>query len=208
MTQDEIDEILKQHELWLRGNGGKRADLHDADLLYAVLRDADLARSNLFGANLRYADLTEANLAGANLADAVLVGANLADANLTGANLIEANLSRAKLIGANLTGAYLPAPTMVLLARWGECSDKTTVALMRLDASAHPEGPKAFDRWVESGECPYDDCQVQRVVNFKESRKLWAEHGWRNPPSLWRCMAMVLDEHCPGWRNDGDGGAR
>ena len=67
MSKDELKSILEQHWLWVRGNGGKRANLRDADLKGANLKGADLRDANLQGANLRGADLQGANLRGANL---------------------------------------------------------------------------------------------------------------------------------------------
>ncbi|MFA5376836.1 MAG: pentapeptide repeat-containing protein [Dehalococcoidia bacterium] len=104
-TINEMKAILAEHEKWLKGEGGSRANLTDANLT-----GADLTGANLTGANLRGADLTDANLTGADLTDANLRGADLTDANLTGAdltdaNLTDANLTRADLTGANLTGA-------------------------------------------------------------------------------------------------------
>ena len=86
-TQDQLRTIIDQHGLWLRGEGGSRANLSGA---------------NLSGANLYGADLSGANLSGANLYGANLSGANLSWANLSGANLSGANLSGANLSWANL----------------------------------------------------------------------------------------------------------
>ena len=92
---------MYKHLKWLRGeNGGKRADLSEADL-----SRADLSRADLFGANLSRADLFGANLFGANLSEADLSGANLSRADLFGANLFGANLSEADLSEANLSRA-------------------------------------------------------------------------------------------------------
>lgn len=55
-----INEILKNHRLWLNGQGGERADLREADL-----RGACLFKADLFGADLRGADLRGADLYGA-----------------------------------------------------------------------------------------------------------------------------------------------
>ena len=53
MEQKELDEILQLHKMWLNGEeGGKCANLRDADL-----RGADLQDAALRGANLRDADL-------------------------------------------------------------------------------------------------------------------------------------------------------
>jgi hypothetical protein len=87
---------------------------------------------------------------------------------------------------------------MILLADWGNLSNKTTIALMRLDASAHPEGKEAFNKWVAGGDCPYMNCQVRRAANFVEAKKLWSPGP---PPTLWEAMCMVLNEKCPGWND-------
>ena len=113
MDKQELKNILDKHLKWLRGeNGGKRADLSEADLSGANLSRADLFGANLFGAdlfgaNLFGADLSRADLFGANLSRANLFGANLFGANLFGANLSRADLFGADLSGANLSGADL-----------------------------------------------------------------------------------------------------
>ena len=94
MTQAELNEILKQHKLWLDGNGeeGKKADLRDDDLRNADLRGANLAGANLSGANLRNANLIGADLRGDNLRYADLEGADLRDADLSYSDLTGAKL--------------------------------------------------------------------------------------------------------------------
>ena len=72
MDKDKLQKILKDHQNWLDGNGGKCADLRWADLRWANLRGANLTGANLTGANLTGADLTGANLRGANLTGADL----------------------------------------------------------------------------------------------------------------------------------------
>lgn len=52
MNQDELNKILAEHKVWLRGDGGKHANLRDANL-----SDANLSGANLSDANLRGADL-------------------------------------------------------------------------------------------------------------------------------------------------------
>ena len=103
MNKDELKSILEQHRLWDEGNGGKRANLRDADL-----QGADLPCANLPFANLRGADLRGADLPFANLRDADLPCTDLRDANLQGANLRGADLRGANLRGANLDYSFLP----------------------------------------------------------------------------------------------------
>ena len=93
----------------MKGTGGERADLRDADLCGADLRDADLRGAdlrvaNLCGADLRVANLRDADLRDADLRDADLCGANLRDANLRDADLRGADLRGADLCGADLRG--------------------------------------------------------------------------------------------------------
>ncbi len=123
MNQNELNEILRKHKMWLNDeDGGERADLSGADL-----SGADLSRANLSGANLRCADISGANLSGADISGANLrcadisganlrcadlrcadiSGANLRCADISGANLSGADLSRADLSGADISGADL-----------------------------------------------------------------------------------------------------
>ena len=109
MDQQQLRQILDNHQLWLKSGGeqGKRADLRGANLRGANLLEANLREANLRGANLRGANLQGANLEGANLEGANLEGANLVVADLLGADLQEADLREADLLGANLLEANL-----------------------------------------------------------------------------------------------------
>ena len=73
MDKEYLNNILKKHSLWIKGNpDGERANLYGADLCGA----------DLCGANLRSADLRSANLYGADLCGADLYGAKLCGAKL------------------------------------------------------------------------------------------------------------------------------
>ncbi|MDD5338149.1 MAG: pentapeptide repeat-containing protein [Dehalococcoidales bacterium] len=151
----------------LRGCNLSFANLSDANLSDANLSNANLSFANLSDANLSYANLSNANLSYANLRGCNLSFANLSDANLYGCNLSFANLS-----DANLSGCNLPAPTMFLLADWGEVSNLLTLELMRYDAENHPQ-PELFDGWAKGGRCPYDDIKWARCAVFAQKRELW-----------------------------------
>ncbi len=71
-TTEELRAIIDQHGLWVRGNGGSRADLSRADL-----SGANLSRADLSGANLSGSDLSSANLSGSDLSSADLIGSDL-----------------------------------------------------------------------------------------------------------------------------------
>ena len=66
-TKDELDKILADHALWLKGEGGEQANLSWANLRWADLSWANLRDANLRGANLSDADLRDADLSDANL---------------------------------------------------------------------------------------------------------------------------------------------
>ena len=98
-TEEELEEILRKHMLWLDsdGNVGTRADLRDATLINVSLQGANLVRADLAGVDLRSSYLQKADLQAADLSRANLREANLQSANLRGANLREADLRDAKL---------------------------------------------------------------------------------------------------------------
>ena len=62
ITKYELKAILESHQLWLRDEGGERANLRSANLRSANLSYADLSYANLSYANLSYADLSYADL--------------------------------------------------------------------------------------------------------------------------------------------------
>ena len=168
MEQVEIQEILDSHQLWLKGDGGERADLYGANLCRANLSGADLYGANLSGANLSGANLCRANLSGADLSEtdlcrADLSGADLSGANLSGANLCRANLYGADLYGANLSGANLCRANLsganlsgadlrraditdikgwtvlqILVSNWGEIPKYLTIEMMKWDSILGP----------------------------------------------------------------------
>lgn len=72
MSNNELNSILEAHRKYLAGeNGGRYADLRNANLSYADLSYADLRGANLIGADLSCANLIGADLMNANLRMAV-----------------------------------------------------------------------------------------------------------------------------------------
>jgi len=182
-------------ELIAEYNAGRR-DFFEANLRWANLHGADLHGADLRWANLREADLGEANLRWANLREADLRWANLREADLGEANLHGANLRWANLHGAKVNDTQWPAPTTVLLAKWGRCSDDLTRELMRFDAQCHPD-PRLFLEWAAGGACPYHDCSVQRAALFVERDDLFDKSLLEGPAlSPLVLMEMLIAEHC------------
>jgi hypothetical protein len=103
----QLSDILESLKLWLSNQGGKNADLRNADLSSADLSNANLRNADLSSADLSSADLRNANLRSADLSNADLSYANLRSADLRNANLSYANLRSADLRNANLSNADL-----------------------------------------------------------------------------------------------------
>lgn len=102
INREELNKILKEHELWLEGEGGKCADLSNTDL-----SNINLSNANLKYANLRFTDLSGADLSGADLRCAKLINADLRFTDLSSANLRFTDLSNADLRFTDLSGANL-----------------------------------------------------------------------------------------------------
>ncbi|WP_166936724.1 pentapeptide repeat-containing protein [Rhizomicrobium electricum] len=93
----ELTRLLANHERFVTGRGGVRANFKGADLKGAVLANRRLDEI----------DFTGADLSGANLHGSNLTRASLFCADLTGCNLRNAKLHHADLRGASFRGADL-----------------------------------------------------------------------------------------------------
>ncbi|QMT31305.1 pentapeptide repeat-containing protein [Alysiella filiformis] len=104
LTQEDLDNILGQHEKWVESQNkeGKPANLSNL-----ILRNLDFQNYNLTGINLSRSDLRKSKLIRANLTKAVLAESILIQADFTGSHLQYANLQKASLKGADLRGADL-----------------------------------------------------------------------------------------------------
>jgi len=103
IDKQELEQILKDHKLWLESRWTDNVEGSSANLSGANLSRADLSGANLSGANLSCANLSCANLSGANLSCA-----NLSGANLSGANLKTLHLKRADMRGKDLDFCGIP----------------------------------------------------------------------------------------------------
>jgi len=171
MNADQIKEVLHLHELWLAAKpGGKRADLHGADLHGANLYGANLHGAHLCDADLSGANLCRANLYGANLSRADLYGANLSRANLSGANLSGANLYGANLSGANLCGAVI--------------ADGVTVNRLIALATRFCDGYEGFLFETESGDLfGFFGCRAMSLDDFEKHVEAYADNDPRKGQS-------------------------
>ena len=103
ITNQELKDILTQHELWAATDGqqGKKADLSgtnltdqsfiNVDLRGAIFIDAYLGRASFFRCDVRGIDFTRAYLRTAYGVDQSFSDANLEDADLTESQLKNIN---------------------------------------------------------------------------------------------------------------------
>lgn len=104
--------------------------------------------------------------------ECTLLRSSFREANLEDAKLIDCSLKQSSFDFAKARRLSFSPPEM-LLAQWGECSDKLTTELMRYDAANHPD-PAAFDRWAKGGPCPYGRYSVLRAANFAQKQDAWS----------------------------------
>lgn len=98
VTQNELDEIIKKHKMFMEGSvGGARASLK-----FKNLRDLNFRNSNMSGA-----DFTGSKMENCNLSNGIYEGACFFACDLRNANLEKANFTRADFRGAFVAGANL-----------------------------------------------------------------------------------------------------
>ncbi|HAB7361519.1 TPA_asm: hypothetical protein GYO26_09930 [Listeria monocytogenes] len=198
MKQEELDIILENHEKWLWGKGGKKADLSNTELKNTNLRLinlklADLSNADLRGANLRGANLRGANLSNADLSNACLRGADLSNAYLRGANLSNADLSNACLRGADLSNAYLRGANLsnayLNWVNWQQVGGLTTI-IVQVDTSRQNNQIayiKELDIWITG-------CFQGTLAKLKESIEKTHRHNEKLKKRYYRAIDFILKE--------------
>lgn len=98
LTQNELDNLIQKHEIWLKNNEiGVRPSFSDLDLSGLELKRANLYHSNFTNSNLTSANFRYSSLKNADLRGAVLTKTNLREVNLFQANLHKAILEDVKV---------------------------------------------------------------------------------------------------------------
>lgn len=148
ITQEKLKEIIASHGKWLKGeNGGKSADLRNADLRYASLGGANLDCAKLYGADLRGAVLRNAKLYGADLNDAKLSNADLrvadlCDATLSGASLSKTYYQIVRIGSRNATTTYCVEDDNVVCGCWNDYKGGTLAEFKKRVESVYGEEGK------------------------------------------------------------------
>src|SRR5262249_15927844 len=123
MIQEELDQLLKAHEVWFEHRDrGRRFDIHDVDLSgltlasrclnEARMRNVNLAHAVLNGASLLRVELQGVNLGcgwatSIKLSDSRLQQCQFQYAQLEGSQLDGVDVRESSFDGANLQGAFL-----------------------------------------------------------------------------------------------------
>ena len=142
ITQEKLNEIIESHGKWLRNEeGGKKADLRDANL-----GGADLGGADLRGADLRGANLRGANLRGANLRGADLGGAYLGDADLGDADLNKTYYQITRIGSRNATTTYCVEDDNVVCGCWNNYRGGTLEEFKKRVESVYGKDGKTPDK--------------------------------------------------------------
>ncbi len=94
----QLNSIFEQHKLWLKNQGGERAQLGNTDLSNLALQDVDLRCANLIRT-----DFSGADLSGANMNDADITYANMSHAQMLNVDLLRADLFRTDFSNAQVS---------------------------------------------------------------------------------------------------------
>ncbi|MBL4646058.1 MAG: pentapeptide repeat-containing protein [Rhizobiales bacterium] len=221
MHAHHLKQMLEDHALWLKSQGGGRADLRDsdlrgfdlpnADMREVFLRGADLSDSNLRGANfgdaylghanLTNCDLRDANFCEANLENAILREADLTNANFQDADLSDTDLRRANLSNANLTGAEF------WIANFGGAD--LSYLPIPLVQNIHQKifkmvaQPGALDiiRWRNEAKCGTSHGRAGWAITFAgaEGEKLQKLYGAMPTAAMIYAKSAPLLENTPNW---------
>jgi len=114
LHQDALDEIIKKHDMFLRGQqGGARAvityrnlsylnfkakDLSNADFTGSLFIEADLSHGKFCNTTFFACDLRNANMRDANFSRCDFRGAYVAGANLSGSDLADVDMREGKIM--------------------------------------------------------------------------------------------------------------
>jgi hypothetical protein len=129
-TPEELKEILRKHEMWLRNEyGGERADLSRSNLSGSNLSRSDLSGSNLSGSDLSRSDLSWSNLSWSNLSGSDLSGSNLSGSDLSRSNLSGINLSWVEGVIEDLLISYTSISPEGNIIGWKKCKNDVIVKL-------------------------------------------------------------------------------
>lgn len=125
MSQEELDETIKKHGRYMRGElGGARAVLQYRNLSGLNFSRKDLSQADFTGSLFREANMVEANFKSTSFFACDLRNANLRDANLSRVDFRGAYVSGADLTGADMTDADMREGKVMKRGKEGSLEDQ------------------------------------------------------------------------------------
>lgn len=110
----ETTQALAQHQLWLKGRGGKRMELRLTNLSGLKLTGFDFSRGTMLACNLSQADLRGSRFVEADLTNSLFIGSDLRRCDFTRANLRGTRFYKSDMQSAVLDGSDLRVGTMTV----------------------------------------------------------------------------------------------
>ena len=144
ISQDELDELARNHDRFLKGiRGGGRAVFKFKDLSGLDFSGTDFSQSDFTGSNL-----TGANMAGGTFRGVSFFACDMRDANLESADCSRADFRGAYVAGANLTGANLAGADL----REGKIMEKGAKGILQdRPDKGRKQGSKTWHKAVFTG---------------------------------------------------------
>jgi hypothetical protein len=173
-SKADLDEILRQHKLWLESDGktGVQLGIYGADFSGADLSGADLRKGTILKSSLSHTNLLKADLRETVFIASDLNNVNLRNADLRGTEFFGSDLREGVLTGADMGGASL------LMADVGKVvfqpkdlpTTESTASARNLDLLTYDDNPGPLTRL----------------------RKQFQDDGYREPE---RAITCALNRH-------------
>ena len=108
ITQEELDELLIKHNLWLAGEaGGKRAILFEYDLRNIIMRNCDLRRCVMSKCDMRDCIISNCELSGSGMLGSDMRNCNIGKCDMRNCTISKCDLSNCNISKCDLSGSDL-----------------------------------------------------------------------------------------------------
>lgn len=113
MTQDEMNEILKLHKMWLNGEkNGVRAVIEARDLFDLTMIGANLQKAVISRSFIKNCDMENVDMSNTEILNTTIAYSNMENATLASADMINANMTEVYMPRSNLYKAIIYESTM------------------------------------------------------------------------------------------------
>lgn len=113
MTQNEMNEILKLHEMWLKGEkNGVRARIEERDLFGLNMIGANLQHAIITRSFIKNCNMDYANMLNANIINTTIAYSSMNNVVLTSSSIVNVNMTEISMQGTNLHKAIICESTI------------------------------------------------------------------------------------------------